>query len=137
MRALFLVRQAWRVAPCLALPGPLWWFRRLGGGSPLRAFVARLDGSPIGSCVFVRNEIDPAHDLTPWLARLVVDEAYRGQGVGTALVRAVEAHAASAVVGMLYLYTWEARPFYEALGRTAVDAFEQDGEPMLLMERSL
>ncbi|RRI07778.1 N-acetyltransferase [Mesorhizobium tamadayense] len=101
------------------------------------AFVAHLDGSPIGSCLFVRDEIDPAHDLTPWLAGLVVDEAYRGRGIGTALVRTVEAHAVSAGVSKLHLYTWQARPFYEALGWTAIETFEQDGEPMLLMVREL
>ncbi|RUU14594.1 GNAT family N-acetyltransferase [Mesorhizobium sp. USDA-HM6] len=101
------------------------------------AFVARLGGLPIGSCLFVRNEIDPAHDMTPWLAGLIVDENYRGRGVGVALLKAVEAHAASVGVDKLYLYTWQARRFYQALGWTAVDTFEQNGEPMLLMKRSL
>ncbi|RWM95425.1 MAG: GNAT family N-acetyltransferase [Mesorhizobium sp.] len=112
--------------------------RRLIAGDGFEAaVVARLGGPPIGSCLFVRNEIDPAHDLTPWLAGLVVDKAYRGQGVGTALVRAIEGHAASAGVNRLYLYTWQARPFYEALGWTAAEAFEQEGEPMLLMSCAL
>ncbi|MDX8503768.1 GNAT family N-acetyltransferase [Mesorhizobium sp. VK22E] len=101
------------------------------------AFVARLGGSPIGSCLFVCNEIDPAHDLTPWLAGLIVDQNYRGRGVGAALLKAVEAHAASVGVDKLYLYTWQARCFYQALGWTAIETFEQGGEPMVLMERSL
>jgi predicted N-acetyltransferase YhbS len=101
------------------------------------AFVARDGGQPVGSCLFVRDEIDPVHDLTPWLAGLVVDKAFRGRGIGAALVKTVEAHAASAGVRRLYLYTWEARPLYEALGWIVVEAFEQDGEPMLLMSRSL
>lgn len=101
------------------------------------AFVARDRGRPIGNCLLVRNEIEPAHDLTPWLAGLIVDEACRGQGVGTALVKAIEARAASAGVNKLYLYTWQARRFYEALGWTAVEPFEQDSEPMLLMSKRL
>ncbi|RWB61458.1 MAG: N-acetyltransferase [Mesorhizobium sp.] len=109
----------------------------LGGDGFEAAFVARVGGAPIGSCLLVRNEIDPAHDVTPWLAGLVVDEAHRSQGVGAALLRAVEAHAASAGVDRLYLYTWEARLFYEALGWTAVDTFDQDGQPMRLMSREL
>ena len=101
------------------------------------AFVARERGRPIGSCLLVRDEISSPHDLTPWLAGLVGEEAYRGSGIGTALVKTVEAHAASAGIGTLYLYTWQARGFYEALGWTAVETFEQDGEPMLLMSRKL
>ncbi|TGS74101.1 GNAT family N-acetyltransferase, partial [Mesorhizobium sp. M3A.F.Ca.ET.175.01.1.1] len=80
---------------------------------------------------------DSPHDLTPWLAGLIVEEAYRRSGVGTALVRAVEDHAASAGVGKLYLYTWQARGFYEALGWSAAETFEQAGAPMLLMARKL
>ncbi|ESX94164.1 MULTISPECIES: GNAT family N-acetyltransferase [unclassified Mesorhizobium] len=101
------------------------------------AFVARDQGLPIGSCLLVRDEIDPAHDLTPWLAGLIVDQDHRGRGIGTALVRAVEAHAASAGVGKLYLYTWQARRFYEALGWVEVQTFAQDGGPMALMSRAL
>lgn len=109
----------------------------IGGDGFEAAFVGRVDGSPIGTCLFVRNEIDPMHDRTPWLAGLVVDEAYRGRGIGAALVRTVEAHAASAGVDRIYLYSWEARPFYEALGWMSVEAFEQEGEPMVLMSRKL
>ncbi|WP_263487389.1 GNAT family N-acetyltransferase [Mesorhizobium sp. CA4] len=87
--------------------------------------------------MLVRDEISSPHNLTPWLAGLVVEEAYRSGGVGTALVRTVEAHAATARVGTLYLYTWQARGFYEALGWSAVETFEQDGAPMLLMSRDL
>jgi predicted N-acetyltransferase YhbS len=109
----------------------------LAGDGLEAAFVARDRGLPVGSCLLVRNEIDPAHDLTPWLAGLIIDEEHRGHGVGTALVRTVEAHAASAGVDMLYLYTWQARPFYEALGWAAGETFEQSGEPMVLMSREL
>ncbi|MBZ9851591.1 GNAT family N-acetyltransferase [Mesorhizobium sp. CA14] len=101
------------------------------------AFVARDRGRPVASCLLVRDEISSPHNLTPWLAGLVVEEAYRSGGVGTALVRTVEAHAATAGVGTLYLYTWQARGFYEALGWSAVETFEQDGAPMLLMSRDL
>ncbi|MEI9402910.1 GNAT family N-acetyltransferase [Mesorhizobium argentiipisi] len=101
------------------------------------AFVARDRGRPVGSCLLVRDEISSPHDLTPWLAGLVVEEAYRSGGVGTALVGTVEAHAATAGVGTLYLYTWQARGFYEALGWSAVETFDQDGAPMLLMSKSL
>ncbi|TPL12599.1 GNAT family N-acetyltransferase [Mesorhizobium sp. B2-4-14] len=109
----------------------------LAGDGFEAALVVRIDGVPVGTCLFVRDELEPAHDLTPWLAGLVVDTPYRGKGIGTALVNAIEAHAVSVGVETLYLYTWEARDFYAALGWTWVETFEQDGETMLLMSRGL
>ncbi|CAN7610340.1 GNAT family N-acetyltransferase [Mesorhizobium sp. LjNodule214] len=101
------------------------------------AFVARDGDAAVGTCLLVRNELEPAHDLTPWLAGLVVDAGHRGRGIGTALVGAVETRAKSLGVDMLYLYTWEARDFYARLGWMAVETFEQDGGTMLLMSRKL
>jgi predicted N-acetyltransferase YhbS len=109
----------------------------LAAGGLEAAFVARLGGIPVGSVLLVRHELDPAHDLSPWLAGLVVAEGYRRRGIGSALVRAVEERAAAAGVGTLYLYTLQASRFYAALGWTAVETFEQAGEAMMLMSRGL
>jgi len=107
----------------------------LAGDGFEAAFVARIGDRPVGSCLLVRHELEPAHDLTPWLAGLVVDARHQGQGIGRLLVNAVEAHAASIGVGELYLYTWEARDFYAALGWKPVEIFGQAGETMVLMSR--
>jgi predicted N-acetyltransferase YhbS len=97
------------------------------------AFVARIGDVPVGSCLLVRHELEPAHDLTPWLAGLAVDGGHRNKGIGSALVRATEAHAAARGVETLYLYTWEARDFYAALGWNMIEVFGQDDETMALM----
>jgi GNAT superfamily N-acetyltransferase len=108
--------------------------RRLLAGDGFEvAFVARLGDIPVGTCLLVRHELEPAHDLTPWLAGLVVDAGYRGAGIGSALVRATEAHAAVRGVETLYLHTWEARDFYAALGWNMIEVFAQDDETMALM----
>jgi GNAT superfamily N-acetyltransferase len=107
----------------------------LAGDGFEAAFVARIDGVPVGTCLLVRHELEPAHDLTPWLAGLVVDAGHRRRGIATALVKATEAHAASQGVETLYLYTWNARGFYAALGWDTVEIFGQDGERMALMAR--
>ncbi|MEO5755518.1 MAG: GNAT family N-acetyltransferase [Mesorhizobium sp.] len=65
------------------------------------ALVARIGDVPVGTCLLVRHELEPAHELTPWLAGLVVDASHRHKGIGAALVKAIEAHAASAGVEML------------------------------------
>ena len=109
----------------------------LAGDGFETALVARIGDVSVGTCLLVRHELEPAHDLTPWLAGLVVDDAHRGRGIGRALVAAIEAHAASIGVEKLYLYTWEARDFYAGLGWVAIEPFEQGGHPMLLMAREL
>jgi GNAT superfamily N-acetyltransferase len=109
----------------------------LAGDGFEAAFVARIGDVPVGTCLLVRHELEPAHDLTPWLAGLVVDAGYRGVGIGSALVRAIEAHAASQGVETLHLYTWDARDFYAALGWNTVEIFGQHGEMMALMARRL
>ncbi|WP_292856728.1 GNAT family N-acetyltransferase [Mesorhizobium sp.] len=101
------------------------------------ALVARIGDVSVGTCLLVRHELEPAHKLTPWLAGLVVDDAYRGRGIGRALVAAIEAYAASIGVQRLYLYTWEARDFYAGLGWVVVEQFEQEGGAMLLMAREI
>ena len=109
----------------------------LAGDGFETALVARIGDAPVGTCLLVRHELEPAHDLTPWLAGVVVDRNHRNKRIGRALVAAIEAHAASLGVERLYLYTWEARDFYAGLGWVAIEPFEQDGHPMLLMAREL
>ncbi|RWK60330.1 GNAT family N-acetyltransferase [Mesorhizobium sp.] len=111
--------------------------RLLAGDGFETSLIARTGGIPVGTCLLVRHELEPAHDLTPWLAGLAVAPEHQRRGIGGALVRAIEAHAASAGVSELYLYTWEARDFYAALAWNAVETFEQDGGTMLLMSRRL
>jgi predicted N-acetyltransferase YhbS len=109
----------------------------LAGDGFETSLVARIDGVPVGTCLLVRNELEPAHDLTPWLAGLAVVPEHQRRGIGRALVRVIEARAASAGFSELYLYTLEARDFYATLGWNAVETFEQDGGTMLLMSRRL
>lgn len=101
------------------------------------ALLAEVDGQPAGSCLFVREEIDPKHDLTPWLAALYVAPEFRKRGIASALVRAIEQHARDVGCDELYLYTVTAEPLYVKLGWTACDRFESNGEQFVLMARSL
>lgn len=101
------------------------------------ALVAEAGGVVAGTCLFVRNEIEPAHDLSPWLAGLVVAEPYRGRGIARRLVAAIEAHASRLGCNTLYLYTDDAEPLYAALGWEVVERFTQDGHEQVLMARGL
>ena len=99
--------------------------------------LATVDGKPAGCCLFVRAEIDAKHDLTPWLASLYVAPEFRKQGIGAALVRAIERHARSVGCGELHLYTGKAEPFYARLGWVARERFDWHGERLTLMTRTL
>ena len=101
------------------------------------ALLAEIDGQPAGSCLFVREEIDPRHDLTPWLAALYVAPEFRRRGVARALVRAIEQHARGVGCCELFLYTVTAEAVYARLGWTSRDRIDSNGEQFVLMARSL
>jgi GNAT superfamily N-acetyltransferase len=109
----------------------------MGGLGYETALLAEVDGQPAGSCLFVREEVDPQHDLTPWLAALYVAPEFRKRGVASALIRAIEQHARDVGCEELYLYTVTAESLYARLGWIARDRFESNGEQFVLMARRL
>jgi GNAT superfamily N-acetyltransferase len=109
----------------------------MGGLGYETALLAELDGRPAGSCLFVREEIDAKHQLTPWLAALYVVPEFRKRGIASALVCAIEQHARDVGCAELYLYTVTAEPFYAKLGWTARERFDWHGETFVLMARGL
>ena len=63
--------------------------------------------------------------------------AYRHQGLGSRLVRAVEAGAAERGFERLYLYTRDSQAFYRRLGwRDLEEALARD-RPATIMDRAL
>ena len=101
------------------------------------ALIAEIDRIPVGICLFVREELEPAHDLSPWLASLYVAPEFRQRGIGRDLVAAIENHAAGAGADRLYLYTVTAEKFYARRGWAVMERFDWDGEPFVLMRRDL
>jgi GNAT superfamily N-acetyltransferase len=82
------------------------------------------------------DRADLAH-LRPWLAGVYVAAEERRRGVGSRLVSHVEACALSFGVQRLYLYTSEARGFYERLAWRVVAEDRYGGEPITIMARDL
>jgi predicted N-acetyltransferase YhbS len=77
--------------------------------------VALHGGRPVGAVNLVDNDDEQHADWHPWLAGMVVDRAFRGRGVGSALVRTLLRDAAS--LGFERLYFGTSCPgFYERLG---------------------
>ena len=101
------------------------------------ALVAKADGEPVGTCLLAESEIEPNHDLSPWLAGLFVVPEYRGKGVGAALVRAIEDQARQRELSRVYLYTTHAVGFYKRLGWKVMDRTNWQGFDTALMVRDL
>ena len=101
------------------------------------ALVAKADGEPVGTCLLVESEIEPNHDVSPWLSGLFVIPEHRRQGVGAALVRAIEDQARRRESSRLYLYTSAAVGFYERLGWEVLDRTNWKRVYTALMARDL
>ncbi|MFQ6605443.1 MAG: GNAT family N-acetyltransferase [Fidelibacterota bacterium] len=97
------------------------------------SFVA-LDGDdPLGSASVVERDIPGRPDLSPCVASVYVHRPYRQQGVGSALMKAVTAHAHGLGYDKLYLFTWDQEKLYAALGWETVGRSTYRGEPIVIM----
>jgi GNAT superfamily N-acetyltransferase len=104
---------------------------------PETALIALIDEAPAGICLLVLHEIEPAQDLSPWLASLYVAPQFRGQGVARRLVRAIEDHARRNGVARLHLYTVDAAELYRKCGWAIVERFSSKDVELTLMKRDL
>jgi GNAT superfamily N-acetyltransferase len=133
---------AWRVGAFFDHPGgytveEMTALIRAPAPPPREAFVLFAQGEPVGTAALIGSDLDTRPDLTPWLAGLFVLPAFRRHGYATALVRRVEAFAASAGVSTLWLYTSTAEALYARLGWARVGLEDERGQPVVLMRRDL
>lgn len=93
--------------------------RAFGGraepGRVIRSLVALEGDTPLGCVHLIDHDDDSLPELTPWLAAMVVVPGRRGQGVGSALVRALLAEARALGHARVWLGT-DGPGFYERLG---------------------
>ncbi len=101
------------------------------------ALVAHVEGKLAGICLLVLNEIDPLHDVSPWLASLYVDPPFRRRGMATTLIRAIEAQARRNGTKRLYLYTVDAERLYRSCGWMVEDRKPSHDATVTLMSKEL
>jgi predicted N-acetyltransferase YhbS len=77
--------------------------------------VALWQGQVVGVVNLVDSDDDDHPEWAPWLAGMVVAEAWRGQGIGSALVRTLLADAWAMGVASVYFGT-DGPGFYTRLG---------------------
>lgn len=96
-------------------------------------FVAIEEGQLLGSAALVVSDLSIRPELTPWLASVLVGEAYRNRGIGSALVQRVMEEAAVLGVETLHLITPDKQKFYKRLGWTAIEELDYRNELVTLM----
>lgn len=70
----------------------------------------------VGTAALVESDMDSHPELSPWLASVYVNPAYRKRGVGAALVKHVVKQASAHGFSPLYLFTPDQAKFYRELG---------------------
>jgi len=101
------------------------------------ALIAKHGSVPVGTCLLVPSEIEPNHQVSPWLAGLFVAPAHRRCGAGAVLVRAIEEQARDRGFERIFLYTTGAAGFYQRLGWELVERTAWKGFDTAFMSRAL
>jgi predicted N-acetyltransferase YhbS len=84
------------------------------------SLLALVDGAPAGTINLIENDDSARPHLRPWLAALVVEEGFRGRGVGSTLVRRLLGEARR--LGEERVYLGSDNPgFYERLGARVLE----------------
>jgi predicted N-acetyltransferase YhbS len=97
------------------------------------AFVARENGSIVGSASLVAHDMEARLDLTPWLASVYVLPGYRKRGIGSALCRRVAQETRGLGFGRIYLITYDKEEFYRGLGWKEIQRTEYRRDKVTVM----
>ena len=114
-----------------------WMATHTATVGPNQAWVLLDGGEPAAIATFEVHDLDERPDLSPWLANLVVAEAFRGRGHAIRLVGQCEAAAKAAGIPRLYLNTEGAAPLYARLGWFEIGVAEHKGHPVIVMAKDL
>lgn len=84
--------------------------------------IALINGKPVGMTTIRDYDIGfEDSPLKPWLTLVFVDTVFRGKGIASKLVKAIEQYAKKEAVETLYLYTTSAPHLYAKLGWNEFD----------------
>lgn len=90
-----------------------------------------------GSASVVEQDMDTNRDLGPWLANVYVHPRYRGQGLGSRLIRQVMDQCRALEVNDLYLFTPDQQHLYASLGWQPLRTEHYHGEAVTIMKARL
>jgi GNAT superfamily N-acetyltransferase len=98
--------------------------------------LALAEGQPAGTASIFLHDMDARMDLTPWLAAVYVVPEFRGQGIGSQLVREIEAVAIRLQLERLYLFTPDQEAFYARLGWSVLETIDYRQHANVIMTKS-
>lgn len=89
--------------------------------------VALLDSRPVGTATLLAHDVGTEQwpQLSPWMAAVYVDPAFRRRGIGACLVNEIVGRADAMGTQVLYLLTTEREDFYAQLGWQVFDRAEE------------
>jgi GNAT superfamily N-acetyltransferase len=102
--------------------------------------VAFQAGKPVGTVSLKASDMKTRRYLRPWVASLYVAKRWRGKGVGSSLMKAVEQKAAKLGIRKLFLFTADsdlAARFYSKLGWQVKGKTIYQSYPVIIMEKEL
>lgn len=100
--------------------------------------VAVNDGEFVGTASLIADdELPDATESGPWLAAVFVNDSYRHQGIGSALVRAIEERAVKQGITEIFLYTEHGTPWYESMGWQYIRTTRLADHDVTVMSRAL
>jgi len=105
-------------------------------GDPLPFTVVAFAGRrPVGCASCWEQDMHIRLGLSPWLAAVYVDPAYRRRGIGSRLCREVEARARMLEYEKLHLFTPDREEFYQRMGWKTVERVVYRGQNVAIMEK--
>jgi GNAT superfamily N-acetyltransferase len=101
------------------------------------ALVAMIGQSFAGTASLRQESGTVCPGLGPWLTHLYVEPALRRQGIGTTLIRAVEAEAVRNGLAELHAATTRAAVVFERLGWQLIEVVEYHGDRVCVLRKAL
>jgi N-acetylglutamate synthase-like GNAT family acetyltransferase len=99
--------------------------------------LALIERQPVGTASIFLHDMDTRMDLSPWLAAVYVLPQFRGQGIGSQLVRTIEGVATRLQLERLYLFTPDREDFYARLDWSVLETAEYRQHSNVIMTKSL
>ena len=99
--------------------------------------VALSNGVLVGSASLLEEDMPDFPPFSPWLASVFVEPGSRGLGIGGRLVAGVIEEARALGVERLFLFTTEARGWYEARGWQVLQQIPCQGRAGVIMHLQL